>query len=42
MILSQLNRLPSGGELLRVEGTHLGVAMAALYMLGAMRFARAD
>lgn len=36
MILSQLNLLPGGGELLRLEGTRLAVAMAGNFVLGAL------
>lgn len=36
MLLSQLNLLPGGGELLRVEGARLAVAMAGSFVLGAL------
>lgn len=36
MLLSQLNLLPGGGELLRLEGTRLAVAMAGNFVLGAL------
>lgn len=36
MLLSQLNLLPGGGELLRLDGMRLAVAMAGNFVLGAL------
>ncbi len=36
MLLSQLNLLPGGGELLRLEGSRLAIAMGGNFVLGAL------